>query len=41
MQKANLKSKVASEVHCLNFGMIRFPFRYSRDAVYLKLIVEI
>ena len=32
MQKANPKSTVAPKVHCLNFGVIRFLFRYSADA---------
>ena len=41
MQKANPKSTVAPKVHCLNFGMIHYLFRYSRDAEYIKLIVEI
>ena len=40
MQNANPKSAVAPEVHHLNFGMIRCLFRYSRDAGYIKLIVE-
>ena len=31
----------APQVHRLNFGMIRSLFRYSRDAAYIKLIVEI
>ena len=41
MQKSNPKSTVVPKVHCLNFGMIRCLFRYSRDAGYIKLIVEI
>ena len=41
MQKANPKSTVVPKVHTLNFGMIRCLFRYSRDAGYIKLIVEI
>ena len=41
MLKANPKSTVAPKVHRLNFGMIRCLFRYSRDAGYIKLIVEI
>ena len=41
MQKANFKSTVAPKVHHLRFGMIRCLFRYSTDAGYLKLIVEI
>ena len=41
MQEANPKSTVAPNVHCLNFGMIRCVFRYSRDAGYIRLIVEI
>ena len=32
---------VAPKVHCLNFGMICCLFRCSRDAAYIKLIVEI
>ena len=32
MQKANPKSTVPPKVHCLNFVIIRCPFRYSRDA---------
>ena len=32
---------VAPKVHRLNFGMIRCLLRYSRDAGYIKLIVEI
>ena len=32
---------VAPKVHRLNFGMIRCLFRYSTDAGYIKLIVEI
>ena len=35
------KSTVAPKVHHLNFGMIRCLFRYSRDAGYIKLIVEV
>ena len=30
-----------SQNHHLNFGMIRCLFRYSTDAGYIKLIVEI
>ena len=41
MQKADPKSTVASRVHFLNFGMIHCVFRYSSDAVYIKLIVDI
>ena len=41
MQKANHKSIVVPKVHHLNFGMIHCLFRYSTDAVYIKLIVEI
>ena len=41
MQKANSKSTVAPKVHHLNFGMIHCLFRYSTDAGYIKLIVEI
>ena len=32
---------VAPKVHCLDFGMICCLFRYSTDASYIKLIVEI
>ena len=32
---------IAPKVHCLNFGMIRFLFRYSTDAGYIIVIVEI
>ena len=32
---------IAPKVHCLNFGMILCLFRYSRDAGYIKVIVEI
>ena len=32
---------VAPKVHCVNFGMIHCLFRYSTDARYIKLIVEI
>ena len=32
---------IAPNVHHLNFGMIRCLFRYSTDAGYIKLIVEI
>ena len=32
---------VGPKVHCVNFEMIRFLFRYSTDARYIKLIVEI
>ena len=32
---------IAPKVHCLNFGMIHCLFRYSTDAGYIKLIVEI
>ena len=41
MQKANPKSTVAPKVHGLYFGMIRCLFRYSTDAGYIKVIVEI
>ena len=41
MQKANPKSAVAPKVHHLNFRMIHCLFRYSTDAGYVKLIVEI
>ena len=34
-------STVAPKFHRLNFGMIRCLFRYSRDAGYINLIVEI
>ena len=32
---------VAPKVHLLNFGMVRCLFRYSTNAGYIKLIVEI
>ena len=32
---------VAPKDHCLNFEMIHCLFRYSTDAEYIKLIVEI
>ena len=32
---------LAPKVHRLNFGMIRCLFRYSTDAGYIKLTVEI
>ena len=41
MQKANPKSTVAPKVYHINFVMIRCLFRYSTDAGYIKLIVEI
>ena len=41
MQKANPKSTVAAKVHCLNLGMIHCLLRYSTDAGYIKLIVEL
>ena len=41
MQKGNPKSTVAPKVHRLNLGMIRYLFRYSTDAGYIKLVVEI
>ena len=41
MQKANPNSTVAPNVHYLNFGMICCLFRYSTDAGYIKLIVDI
>ena len=41
MQKANPKSTAAPKVHHLNFGMICYVFRYSADAGYIMLIVEI
>ena len=42
-EKEKRKKKIyhCSQVHCLNFGMIRCLFRYSTDAGYIKLIVEI
>ena len=40
-KKEERKSTVAPKVHSLNFGMIRCLFRYSTDAGYIKLIVEI
>ena len=41
MQKANPKSTVAPNVHCLNFGNIHCLFRYSTDEEFIKLIVGI
>ena len=41
MQKANPKFTVAPKVHRLNFGMICCLFRYSKDAGFIKLTVEI
>ena len=41
MQKTNPKSTVAPKVYHLNFGMIHCLFRYSADAGYIKVIVEI
>ena len=41
MQKANPKSTVAPKVYYLNFGMIHCLFRYSTNAEYIKLILEI
>ena len=41
MLKANPKSTFAPKVQHLNFGMIHYLFRYSTDAGYIKLIVEI
>ena len=41
MQKANPKSTVAPKLYLLNFGMICYLFRYSTDAGYIKLIMEI
>ena len=41
MQKANPKSTFALKVHCLKYGMICYLFRYSTNAAYIKLIVEI
>ena len=41
MQKANPTSTVGPKVHHRNFGVIRCLFRYSRDAGYITLIVEI
>ena len=38
---ANPKSTVAPKVHRLNLGMVHCLFRYSTDARYIKLIVEI
>ena len=40
-EKGKKKYTVAPEVHRFNFGMIRCLFRYSTDAGYIKLIVEI
>ena len=43
--RINGKSKAiqtkSHKVYHLNFGMIRCLFRYSRDAGYIKLILEI
>ena len=39
--KSKAIQRKSHKVHLLNFGMIRFLFRYSRDAGYIKLIVEI
>ena len=43
--RTNGKSKAiqtkSHKVHCLNFRMICCLFRYSTDAGYIKLIVEI
>ena len=41
MQNANPMSTVAPRVCHLNFGMIHCLFRYSTDARYIKLIVEL
>ena len=41
MQKAYPKCTVAPKVHPLNFGMILCLFRYSIDAVYIRLTVEV
>ena len=41
MVKAKLYRKKSHNIHCLNFGMIYCLFRCSRDAGYIKLIVEI
>ena len=41
MQKANPKSTVAAKVHHLDIGMIRFLFRFSTDAGYITLTLEI
>ena len=41
MQKANPKSTISPKVHHLNFEIIHCLFRYSTDAGYIKLIVEI
>ena len=41
MQKAKPKFIVAPKVHHLNFGRICCLFRYSTDAGYVRLIVEI
>ena len=41
MVKAKLYRQKSHKVHHLNFGMIRCLFRYSTDAGYIKLIVEI
>ena len=44
MEKEKKEKKIyliAPKVHRFNFGMIRFLFRYSTDAGYVKLIIEI
>ena len=40
-KKGKNKYVVAPKVHLLNFGMIHCLFRYSTDAGYIKLIMEI
>ena len=40
-KKENNVYIIAPKVHRLNFGIIRCLFRYSTDAGYIKLIVEI
>ena len=41
MVKAKLYRQKSHKVHHLNFGMIHCLFRFSRDAGYIRLIVEI
>ena len=41
MQNANPMSTDAPNVHHFNFGMIPCLLRYSTDAGYIELIVEI
>ena len=39
--KSRTIQRKSHKVLCLNFGMIRCLFRYSSDAGYIQLIVEI